>query len=314
MTESKISTLQLNGKGGLANEGEEPAWLWHHVKYTDLKASKWIANHPGLSELAQLTLLNQETRPRAHLNDHEVLLSLRGINFNEAAQPEDMISVRLWMGPDVVITSASHGSQSIRNIRAKLEQKTGPGNGEELILMLIEQLAELTDDFVDKLDERLDDIEDQLESIDLSQFNPMMSQIRRQTASIRRYLLPQKEAIDKLYRTKNKAFSEQFYDQMYVQTDQFMKLIENLDLMRERCMMLQEQYMAIISHQQNSRLYILAIVSAVFLPLTFLSGLFGMNVAGLPGTEDPQAFNWVIAFSIGLTVVLLIWFKKSRWF
>jgi len=55
-------------------------------------------------------------------------------------------------------------------------------------------------------------------------------------------------------------------------------------------------------------------VSAVFLPLTFLSGLFGMNVAGLPGTEDPQAFNWVIAFSVGLTVVLLIWFKKSRWF
>ena len=313
MTESKITSLKLNGQGGLATTDEAP-WVWHHVKYTDRKASQWIRNYPGLSELAQLILLNQETRPRTHLSDSEVLLSLRGINFNEAAQPEDMISVRLWLGKDAIITGASHGSQSIRNIRALLDKQAGPANGEDLILALIEQLGELTDDFVEKLDERLDDIEDQLESIDLSQFNPMMSQIRRQTASIRRYLLPQKDAIDKLYRTRHPAFTDHFYDQMYGHTDQFMKLIENLDLLRERSLMLQEQYMAIISHQQNSRLYILAIVSAIFLPLTFLSGLFGMNVAGLPGTEDPQAFNWVIAFSVGLTVVLLIWFKKSRWF
>lgn len=96
--------------------------------------------------------------------------------------------------------------------------------------------------------------------------------------------------------------------------DKFMQLIENLDLMRERALMLQEHFMANISHQQNSRLYVLAIISAIFLPLTFLSGLFGMNVAGMPGLEDTQAFWYIIIFSVSLTVVLLIWFKKSRWF
>ncbi|WP_223788571.1 zinc transporter ZntB [Marinicella meishanensis] len=313
MTESKLTTLILNGQGGLAPESSEGS-LWHHVKYTDKKASKWIKSYPGLSDLARMTLLDHETRPRAHVSEQEVLLCLRGINFNEEAHPEDMISIRIWVGVRDIITSASHGSQSIRNMRALLEQNIGPINGATMILGLIDQLAHLTDEFVDKMDLKLDDIEDQLEHIELSQFNPMMSQIRRQTASIRRYLLPQKDAIDKLYRNKHVGFTESFYDQLYLHMDRFLKLIENLDLMRERSMMLQEQYMAIISHQQNSRLYILAIVSAIFLPLTFLSGLFGMNVAGLPGTENPAAFNAVIGFSVGLTVLLLIWFKKSRWF
>ncbi len=315
MNNTKITTHHLNGQGGVSSEPTaDISTLWHHLKYTDKTARTWIKSRHELSDQARMTLLNSETRPRAHISDEEVFVCLRGINFNETAQPEDMISIRLWMNENEVITSANQGSQSIRNMVADLKRGVGPKKATDVILSLIENLARLTDDFVDKIDEKIDLAEDQIEQAKVTDFNPQMNQLRRQIANIRRYLLPQKEAIDKLYRNKSKLFTDSFYDQIYLYADKFIQLIENLDLMRERALMLQEYFMANISHQQNSRLYLLAIISAIFLPLTFLSGLFGMNVAGMPGLNNPQAFWVIIGFSVLLTVVLLVWFKKSRWF
>ena len=160
----------------------------------------------------------------------------------------------------------------------------------------------------------LDKEEDEIANSSFETFNPKMSHFRRQIATIRRYLSPQKESLEKLFRSKASYFDDVFYDQLYVQIDKFTHLLETLDLMRERVLVLQEQFMAYISHQQNSRLYLLAIVSAIFLPLTFLSGLLGMNVGGLPGIGSSYAFWFVSGFCLIVTVTLLLWFKRSHWF
>lgn len=195
MNASKITSYYLNGKGGAETSADGTDQVaWHHLKYTDKTARNWIKKRTELSEQARMSLLNSETRPRAQVNEDELLLCLRGINFNEDAQPEDMISIRLWMNKQTVITSSNQGSQSIRNIRADLDQSQGPKNAEQLLLALIENLASLTDDFVDKMDQKIDAAEDQIEVSKLTEFNPQMSQLRRQIANIRRYLLPQKEA------------------------------------------------------------------------------------------------------------------------
>lgn len=316
MKNSNISALYLDGLGGglTAADPSLSGVIWHHLKLNDKTSRNWIKKQFDLSEHARMMLINNENRPRAHVSDDEISLCLRGINFNQEAQPEDMISIRIWFNDKHIITSSNQGSQSIKNIKTDLSKKLGPRNPEHFVLSLIEKLAVLTDDFVDKMDEKIDLMEDSIEHSKLNEFSPQMSQMRRQIANIRRYLLPQKEAIDKLYRQKSKLLSESFYDQVYLYSDKFIQLIENLDMMRERALMLQEHFMANISHQQNSRLYLLAIISAIFLPLTFLSGLFGMNVGGMPGIEDAAAFWYVITFSVALTIALLVWFKKSRWF
>lgn len=319
MNESKITHFTLDGLGGgtevIAQVSTVAApWQWYHLKYTDKKASNWIKQRNELSEQAKVILLNHETRPRTSVNDQEVLICLRGINHNEDEQPEDMVSIRLWLGDGLIITSSDAGSQSINHIKSQLLQQLGPKNGEELLLMLLDRLAYSTDDFVDKMDEKIDQAEDQVDDSSLSEFNPQINEMRRQIAHIRRYLLPQREAIDQLYRIKSARLSPGFYEQAYMHLDKFIQLIENLDLLRDRALMVQEHFMANISHEQNSRLYVLSIISAIFLPLTFLSGLFGMNLAGMPGIQNPWAFSFVVIFSVILTGGLLIWFKKSRWF
>ena len=77
--------------------------------------------------------------------------------------------------------------------------------------------------------------------------------------------------------------------------------------------MLQEETMNRMMEQQNSRMYALSIVAVIFLPITFVSGLFGMNVAGLPGTENPQAFGIVGVVMLAVTGLVFVLLMIKRW-
>jgi zinc transporter len=85
-------------------------------------------------------------------------------------------------------------------------------------------------------------------------------------------------------------------------------------LARERTIVVQEEILNRIAEEQNSRMYVLSIVALIFLPITFITGLFGMNVAGLPGTEGTSTF-WIVAAVMAMSAALIVlWLKLKRWF
>ncbi|MFK8012666.1 MAG: zinc transporter ZntB [Marinicellaceae bacterium] len=311
---SSIESFFLNSKGEQLKQDEEGCINWYNFSYTSDAARKWLKKQPEISIQAQNILLAADNRPRLIEEDNSIIMCLRGINLNKTDDPEDMITIRIWMSNQTILTSCARGSQSIRNIQNLIVNNNGPKSVAELLIMLIEQLAHITDEFVDSIDQMLDQEEDSIAENTFEMFNPKMSKIRRQIATIRRFLAPQKEALEKLYRCKLAKLNEELTDNLYIQIDKFIYILENLDLLRERALVLQEQFNAYISQQQNSRLYLLAIISAIFLPLTFLSGLLGMNVGGIPGIETASAFWIVVIFCVIVTAFLLILFKKSRWF
>jgi zinc transporter len=98
------------------------------------------------------------------------------------------------------------------------------------------------------------------------------------------------------------------------QMDRMTRYLEDLDLVRERTSVLQEEVMNISMAQQNTRMYVLSIVSLIFLPMTFVTGVFGMNVGGLPGLEDPTAFVIVVATMLFISIAVIAVLKVKRWF
>ncbi|MEX2367325.1 MAG: CorA family divalent cation transporter, partial [Pseudohongiellaceae bacterium] len=140
-----------------------------------------------------------------------------------------------------------------------------------------------------------------------------VSSLRRQAATTRRYLAPQRDALDALYRQAKNILDQDHVYEIHEQSDRIVRYVEDLDLVRERALVLQEELMNRIAQEQNARMYVLSIVAAVFLPISFLTGLFGMNVAGLPGVEDPEAFL-IVAVLMGLTVAgILLYFRNKKW-
>ena len=98
------------------------------------------------------------------------------------------------------------------------------------------------------------------------------------------------------------------------QIERMTRYLENLDLIRERTLVLQEEWTNIAMEQQNSRIHALAIVALIFLPITFVTGIFGMNVAGLPGVENTNAFFFVTGAMLVISLVVVGLLKLKRWF
>lgn len=315
-----ITSLHLTRKGGLLENASletkqsGQSLTWHHINYTSPIAKDWLDQEPRVDEVAQDILLRAETRPRFYMEDNTILMCLRGVNLNPDSEPEDMISIRLWVTEDTIITSCNRHSWSITDIQKALEQGAGPKSSGEFISLLIERLAIRVEEFFEELDVNLDKQEDTLASIGFDEFYAQISHLRRQSATIKRYLTPQKDALEKLYRSQSPIITKLDLDNIRDDLDKFTRLLEDIELTRERTIVLQEEYLARIAHQQNSRLYVLAIISAIFLPLTFLTGALGMNIGGLPGLEDDNAFLYVSIFCGALAVVLLIWFKYKKWY
>ncbi len=140
-----------------------------------------------------------------------------------------------------------------------------------------------------------------------------LSDLRRQTAHLRRFLAPQRDALERLVRQPDPILSEADNLGIREQADRVQRYLEVLDLTRERGMVAQEEFLSRIAYQQNERIYVLSVAAAIFLPLTFLTGLMGMNVGGMPGADSPFGFAATTLLMSALAVAVAWYFKRRHW-
>lgn len=311
--------LNPDGRGVALDVPELQSWtpadgsIWLHIDVADLEACNWLAQDSGIPEGAVDTLLAEETRPRSIVTDKGLLVVLRGVNTNPGADPEDMVSVRVWIDDNRVISTRRRRLLSVVDISEALDRGDGPGSPGAFLAMLIERLADRIGDFVDSIESRLDTAEDEIGSADAASFRPQLASLRRQIAMVRRFLAPQRDALDRLNRQPVAFFDEAVAHALRQEADRITRYLEDLDLARERAVVLQEELLGHIAQQQNSRMYVLSVVAAIFLPLTFVTGLLGMNVGGLPGVDSPLGFLLSIVVMFFAGAGLLAFFRWKNW-
>jgi zinc transporter len=287
--------------------------LWIHLDYSVPVVQDWLYRQSGLSELTVAALVQLETRPRVVPADHGLMAFLRGVNLNPGAEPDDMVSVRLWVGERRIISLRQRRLMSIDDLRTALGADRGPRNGGEFLAMLVDGLLDRIDHVVETIYENIDTLEEphQLTSIPVQR--RQLSEIRRQAIALRRFLAPQREALHRLAADTSPILSELDRLQLREEYDRQTRIVEDLDAARERAAVGQESLASQMAEQTNQRMFLLSIIAAIFLPLSFLTGLLGINVGGIPGAENPSAFVLVV---IGLLIVgaaLWFYFRSRNW-
>lgn len=311
----------LDGKGGgqPLDWGVVAAWrpeqgvLWLHLEYADDHVRRWVQQESGLDEVAAETLLAEETRPRSVLHREGLLLTLRGVNLNPGADPEDMVAVRLWSDGRRIITTRKRRLQSTADLSRALQSGAGPRDAGEFLYFLTDYLLDKLAVVVEDLEAAVDDLEEAVITKESYELRPRISELRRSVVSLRRYLAPQREAMARLFSENVKWMSELDRLRLREEADRTTRYIEDLDLIRERAVVVQEELMNRLSEKMNRTMYVLSIVAALFLPLGFLTGLLGINVGGIPGTDYPGAFLIVCLSLLALVVVMLWLFKRMKW-
>ena len=321
MDDVLVFACLLDGKGGataltaadlgrpLADEGV----LWLHVDYKNEAAAKWIRASSGIDTLVIAALLDEDSRPRMVQFNSGLLLILRGVNFNEGAQAEDMVSVRIWAEAKRIVTTRRRNVRAPRELYEQLLQGQGPTGPGDFVLRLAAHLDANIEPVIDSIDDELEIAETKYSGGNYSDYRGEFGQLRRKTARLRRYLAPQRDTLERLSRQPDDIISEAQRNGLREEADAITRHLEDLDLARERAMVAQEELLNKMAQEQNSRMYVLSLVAAIFLPLSFLTGLMGMNVAGLPGTEHPAAFAVVVVVMLVSAVVIGVFFRWKKW-
>jgi zinc transporter len=213
----------------------------------------------------------------------------------------------------MIISTRKRNLLSVTEIIEDLKSGIGPKSSSEFLVQLTLRVTDRMDNVIDEIQDRTDFLEENLIDSTTTELRNEILSIRRETIVLKRYLTPQKEALVKLYNEKIPWIDEYQRIELRETNDQLMRHIEELDTIRDKVILIQEELANSMSEQMNRKMYVLSIISAIFLPLTFLTGLLGINIGGIPGANNENAF---LVFSLLLVIVVTIQFiifKKKKW-
>ncbi len=322
MSESILFGYKLDGKGtGTRIDGADIAkivksktlgWVHLDAQHNDTRA--WLNdNVPYLDDGILDSLLADETRPRITEIGNGLLIILRGMNLNDNASPEDMISIRMWIDPERIITTQRRDLKAVDDIRTALENGNGPVNSADFIFDLTTALFKRMEPTLLELDERTDNVEEQILDHPDTSARQEVIDIRKKAIIFRRYIAPQKDAMAYLRNANIKWMDDKHRRQLQENLDRVTRYVEDLDAIRERSQIVKDELANALADKMNRNMYMLSIIAGIFLPLGFLTGLMGVNVGGMPMVDNPDGF-WIIAGAcLAFTIITGIIFKFLKW-
>ena len=313
-----IHCYRFDGKGKgelLTSEIEQNStpstgFGWLHFDLNNSSTIDWLNQHSQIDPVIAEAMVAEETRPRCVISDKGILLILRGVNLNPGQSADDMISIRLWVEERRVISVRRRKLTSVQNLRDQIQRNQAPKSTPELVVDLTNHLTWHIGETIERYEEQLSDLEDKMLNESDDSIRQDLQTIRRQLITLQRYLSPQKEAINRLMTEKIDWLETSQKQQLREINDRLVRHLEDLAAMRERSVVVQQELSNHLAEKANTRVYLLSIITAIFLPLSFVTGLLGINVGGLPGMENPEAFwnvLWLLVISGVLQVIIMRW-------
>ncbi len=326
-TELPTFTIILDGKGGgelLSDTMADTEKLkntnsnfWQNLDYKDPETYHLLTEDYGIESTIANALCDEETRPRYFTTEKGIVVILRDVNLNKNSDIDDMISLRFWIDNNKIISLSHRKTKDIRTVFEKLMKNSGPKTAVDCFIDISDRIVSNIEDVVVKIRDDTDDLEERVINLDtLSDFDlrESLSELRREIISIRRYSNPQKDIFLNLQHdtssvfkgNKNKARLRETYNTL-------VKIIEDLDYSKDHLSVFYEELQSKMSINMNRIMYMISIVTVIFMPLGLITGLLGINVAGIPYAENHWAFAVVCGFLFLLVTILLAIMRKLHW-
>jgi len=311
----------LDGKGGgtltdwkgIRSWNREQGPIWIHLQRGEPDAEQWLKEESGLDEFTVQALLEEDPRPRTATIGDSLLAVLRGVNLNPGSNPEDMVSVRLHITEHRAISVRTRMLLSVQQMRDDIAQGSGARTAPGVLARMAENLARRIEPVIQSIEDRVDALEGEIGNTRTSDLRGDLHELRREAIVMRRYLAPQRDAIGRLPFEETALLNTAQRSRLREVADQTIRYVEDLDAVRDRAAVIQDELTTHMSEQMNKTMYLLTVVATIMLPLGFITGLLGVNVGGIPGAQSPVAFALlclILAVLVGVEVVIL---RRLKW-
>lgn len=312
-----VYAYQLDGKGGVTSIDyddkvtcDEPCWL--HLDYAHAASAQWLTTTPLLPDAVREALSGESSRPRVTKVGDGTMITLRSINFNANSRPDQLVTIRVYMTDKLIVSTRHRKVYSIDQVVNDLQSGSGPTNSGNWLVEISDALTDHASEFIEDLHDKIIDLEDSL----LEQQVPERGQlalIRKQLIVLRRYMAPQRDVFSRLASDRLPWMNDDDRRRMQDIADRLGRGLDDLDGSIARTAILSDEITTVMADAMNRRTYTMSLLAMVFLPTTFLTGLFGVNLGGIPGGSNPFGFAAFCLMLLGLVFGVGWWLKRRRW-
>ncbi|KAB2496215.1 magnesium/cobalt transporter CorA [Priestia endophytica] len=287
------------------------SWYWVDFDQPSDEEIKLLSKKFRFHPLSIEDCVEHVQRPKMDSYDKYTFLTVHYLQ-QKSLQAEE---INFFLGKNYVVTFHKKSVRAINNTWAKLRKNERLQRGAtEIVHDIIDQIV---DDYFPplyRIEDRLNEIEGSDDEESRSSILDEVFELRRQLTKIRRTIFPMRELIYKIVSTQHiKDVEEQH---LYFQdiADHLLKLTELVEVNRDFTSDIRDNYISMNSDRMNSIMMTLTVITTIFMPLSFLAGLYGMNFAFMPELKGKYNYFILLGVMAVIAIVLTTWFRRKGWF
>ena len=314
------------GRTGVAEAAARPriaelnaqGLTWVHVTAPDQEVAMELAERFGWHPLDVEDILSKRQRPKVDDYPDYLFAVLHFPWYDSSVQRLNAAELDIVLGPDYLVTMPNVPLLPVDRLFSRCaedekfrEELFARGSG-RLLYEVLDDLFDYCFPILDKIAHKLDKIEDDIHEVRSEELVRDISNVKQEIISYRKIIKPQRPTLRVLERNVERFLPEElelYFDDIVDASERIWDLLDNY---KEVVEALEDTNESVISHRQNDVLRVLTIFSVVLLPLTLISGIFGMNVL-FPGEATHTAFWIIVGLMVGVIVSMVAFFKYKRW-
>jgi len=282
----------------------------------DVEIIEKLGNRFGLHPLVQEDILNTAERPKMEDYEDHIFLLLKVFVLGNRNHDEKIQQVSLVLGSNFVISFQEKESGVFDPVRDRIRKdkgrlrKLGP---DYLAYALIDSIVDGYFGFLERLSEEIEFLEDELITDPKREILQKIHSLKREMIFIRKSIWPLREVVNGLERLETpliKETTDVFLRDVY---DHTIQVIDSVETLRDVLSGMLETYLSSVSNRMNEVMKVLTIIATIFIPLTFIAGIYGMNFKFMPELEWRGGYFVIIGVMVAVAVVMLIFFRKKKW-
>ncbi|WP_170117038.1 CorA family divalent cation transporter [Phyllobacterium sophorae] len=295
--------------GALLHQGAyspDTAWTWKSYALADARARRSLETDESLPEVVRETFLSSGDQYQISYEDGWLFGELPDLQHEHYGDPRELGYFRFAFNDKLFISGRRHPLQSVDDVRQAIGRgKVKPAAPIALFNAIFRRFLELLKAEIAKLSETLNSIEDHIVGENWQGERERLVPVRRQIVVFHRYLTAATSLFRHIDHADRRALPEDLDDLIEALSRRAATLHAEGDQLQQRARLLQDELLAKLTDQSNQFLYVLSVMTAVLLPSTVISGLFGMNTGGLPLAASEHGF-WIVAF-VALAISALVY-------
>jgi len=321
-TEDETEVLEPETVGECLAARGKPGILWINVDgLHEVELISALCSGFDIHPLTVEDLLNTQQRPKIDFFENYVFFLIR---MHEAAagmfeRGESILveQVSIIFGQDFVLSFQEKAGDVFEPVRARIKKNSGlirKGGADYLAYSLLDTATDNFFQVLEKLDEEISSLEEGLASSPTPETFRRIHYLRRKTLFTLKSVRPLREVAYRLEQAQTPLVKKStviYFRDIY---DHTIQIIESVETLRDIITGMMDVYLSATSNRLNEIIKVLTVVGAIFIPLTFITSLYGMNFRFMPELYSPWGYPAVLLLMLALALSMLFYFKKKNWF